>query len=110
MTKIGKPKNPMPPSYNKELDKLGNLENYSSKRLAVLAKWTLKVSIFCKQCEVWGYFSPSNHTVCSFADISPEIRVNDIHLPHYRHHKVFSLMKFHQNTQKYIKSEVYENV
>ena len=47
---------------------------------------------------------------CSFNEICPEMHVNEIHLPHNRHHKVSSLMKFHQNTQNYIKYEVYENV
>ena len=42
--------------------------------------------------------------------ICPEMHVNEIHLPHNRHHKVSSLMKFHQNTQNYIKYEVNENV
>ena len=36
-----------------------------------------------------------------------EMHVNEIHLPHNRHHKVSSLVKFHQNTKLY---EVYENV
>ena len=43
-------------------------------------------------------------------EICPEMHVNEIHLPHNKHHKVSSLMKFHQNTQNYIKYEVYENV
>ena len=43
-------------------------------------------------------------------EIRPEMHVNEIHLPHNRHHKVSSLMKFHQNTQNYITYEVYENV
>ena len=43
-------------------------------------------------------------------EICPEMHVNEIHLPHNRHHKVYSLMKFHQNTQNHIKYEVYENV
>ena len=43
-------------------------------------------------------------------EICPEMLVNEIHLPHNGHHKVSSLMKFHQNTQNYIKHEVYENV
>ena len=38
------------------------------------------------------------------------MHVNEIHLPHNRHHKVSSLTKFHQNTHNYIKYEVYENV
>ena len=42
--------------------------------------------------------------------ICPEMHGNEIHVPHNRHHKVSSLMKFHQNTQNYIKHEVYENV
>ena len=36
------------------------------------------------------------------------MHVNEIHLRHNRHHKVSSLMKFHQKTQNYIKYEVYE--
>ena len=40
----------------------------------------------------------------------PEMHVNEIHLPRNRHHKVSSLMKFNQNTQNYVKYEVYENV
>ena len=43
-------------------------------------------------------------------EIRPEMHVNEIHLPHNRHHKVSSLMTFHKNTQNYIKNEVYENV
>ena len=35
---------------------------------------------------------------------------NEIHLPHNRHHKVSSIMKFHQNTQNYIKYEASENI
>ena len=33
------------------------------------------------------------------AEICPEMHVNEIHLLHDRHHKVSSLMKFHQNTK-----------
>ena len=43
-------------------------------------------------------------------EICPEKHVNEIYLPHNRHHKVSSLTQFHQNTQNYIKYEVYENV
>ena len=43
-------------------------------------------------------------------EICPEMHVNEIHLPHNRHHKVSLLMKFHQNTQNYIKYEVNESV
>ena len=43
-------------------------------------------------------------------EIYPEMHVNEIHLPHTRHHKVSSLTKFHQNTQTYIRYEVYENI
>ena len=46
----------------------------------------------------------------SKVEICPEMHVNKIHLPHDRHHKVSSLMKFHKNTQNYVKYEVYENV
>ena len=42
--------------------------------------------------------------------LCPEIHVNEIHLPHNRHHKVSSLMKFTKSTQNYIKYEVYEKV
>ena len=38
-----------------------------------------------------------------FHEICSEMHVNEIHLLHNRHHKVSSLMKFHQNTQNYIK-------
>ena len=31
----------------------------------------------------------------------PEMHVNEIHLLHNRHHKVSSLIKFHQNTKLY---------
>ena len=34
-------------------------------------------------------------------EICPEMHVNEIHIPHNRHHKVSSLMKFHQNTKLY---------
>ena len=43
-------------------------------------------------------------------EICPEMHINKIHRPHNRHHKVSSLMKFHQNTRNYISCEVYENV
>ena len=43
-------------------------------------------------------------------EICPEMHVNEIHLPHNKHHKLSSLMKFYQNTQNYIQYEVYENV
>ena len=43
-------------------------------------------------------------------EICPEMHVNEIHLPHNRHHKVSSLVKFHQETLNYTKCEVYENV
>ena len=49
-------------------------------------------------------YNSQTHEIC------PEMHVNEIHLPHNRHHKVSSLIKFHQNTQNYIKYEVYENV
>ena len=42
--------------------------------------------------------------------ICPDVHVNEIHLPHDSCHKVPSFIKFHQNSQKYVKYEVYENV
>ena len=41
---------------------------------------------------------------------SPEMHVNEFHLPDKTRHEMSSLMKFHQNTQNYIKYEVYVNV
>ena len=46
----------------------------------------------------------------SLFQICPEMHGNEIPVHHNRHHKVSSLMKSHQNTQNYIKYEVYENV
>ncbi len=55
----------------------------------------------------WRLLCGSWHLVSFFAIIfstltCPEMHVNEIYLPHNRHYKASSLMKFHQNTQRYI--------
>ena len=59
-------------------------------------------------CDAGIKFAIFQHTGNKI-QICPE-HGNEIHVPHNRHHKVSSLMKSHQNTQNYIKYEVYENV
>ena len=41
------------------------------------------------------------YLVVGIREICPEVHVNEIHLPHNRHNKVSSLMKFHLNTKLY---------
>ena len=48
-------------------------------------------------------FSHYNVSIVAINQICPEMHVNEILVPHNRHHKVSLLMKFHQNTQNYIK-------
>ena len=43
---------------------------------------------------------------CRFGRICPGLNANEMHVPYDRHHKVSSLIKFHQNTPNSVKYEV----
>ena len=44
------------------------------------------------------------------SQICPGLNANEIQITHDKHHKVFSLIKSHQNTHNSVKYEVNENV